>query len=885
MTNRPLLGMFATVTFLLSLPGSLMAADEVTVQLQQAGEQGVLRWHAQRQLPVSAMYSEYSLEQSTNLQTWEAAGTPVNGEPGVSYESIGVRLPLDAGAKFYRVVSRTRLAPEQSRLGDAIYGYGTEFNMQLRLLGQLPLDSFVAMFRPTNAYLNQLSFDPATAEFWADFNTDPAVHNATNSEPRYIDFRLTPEELAVFQTNGFVVSERLGTYSFGDAFYKIYTDDLPVFFSCDAALHAWHKSFVAMLEEVEETFLAPYLESMLNGMAAQIPSLAAQSTGTALSDGVRDADYFIAVARSLITGTFVPGSLGQGEQVEDTLVAIASLEAAEVTMFGTNRTVDFSQFKVRGHYDTSPRLRKYFQAMMWCSLVDFRFSGFEFTSIEPVENSIRELSGAVAMHLLLKNSGQFGTWREIDRTLQFLVGPPDSLTFGPLSDLINAAEIDSPADVPNILVLSNLQAQIMSGDLGVQQIQSGYFWSPLDPVQIKLPRAFTVTGQRFVPDGWAMGQCVFDKIIWDENGIPEFEDKVMRRVPSVLDVAFAVLGNDQTVDEIAARISSTNGHSWRDGRPYQHNLAAARRVIDRQNESAWTNSIYGCWLSCLRELSVPTTATNFPEAMRTHPWAMKTLNTQLASWTELKHDTVLYAKQPYTGAILCSYPDGYIEPQPAFWWKMREMALRTKALLDSLHQQGEFEFEPLEAPTSGNEPFVVQLETLSLNRSHFFDSFAATMSTLAVMSQKELGKAAWTTNELAFIRGMMEDQSFEYAGVKNYSGWYPALFYRNARGQHSGAFEPCDENDALVTDVHTDVPAELVGDPGSILHEGVGQVNMLLIVVDCGPTDRAVYAGPVMSHYEFETEINVRLTDPEWQSLSPLPNPPDWTRAYLVPAP
>jgi hypothetical protein len=126
----------------------------------------------------------------------------------------------------------------------------------------------------------------------------------------------------------------------------------------------------------------------------------------------------------------------------------------------------------------------------------------------------------------------------------------------------------------------------MSGQLGVQNIQNGYFFSPLSRQQIKLPRSFTMLGQRFVPDAWAMNQCVFDRIIWDTNGIPCNEDKVMRRVPSALDIAFSVLGNNQTVPLIAARIANTNDHVWRDGHPYQHNLAAVRRVMDAQDASA-----------------------------------------------------------------------------------------------------------------------------------------------------------------------------------------------------------------------------------------------------------------------------------------------------------
>ena len=45
---------------------------------------------------------------------------------------------------------------------------------------------------------------------------------------------------------------------------------------------------------------------------------------------------------------------------------------------------------------------------------------------------------------------------------------------------------------------------------------------------------------------------------------------------------------------------------------------------------------------------------------------MKNLNTQMASWTELRHDTLLYAKPTYTDPGLCVYPDGYVEPRLEF---------------------------------------------------------------------------------------------------------------------------------------------------------------------------------------------------------------------------
>jgi hypothetical protein len=333
---------------------------------------------------------------------------------------------------------------------------------------------------------------------------------------------------------------------------------------------------------------------------------------------------------------------------------------------------------------------------------------------------------------------------------------------------------------------------------------------------------------------------------------------------------------------LASRILNTNDHIWRDGHPYQHNLAATRQVIDAQDPSVWTNNIYDYWLACLRELSSPCTDSEYPDAMRTPAWGMKTLNTQLSSWTELRHDTVLYVKQLYTGSILCSYPDGFIEPRVSFWQRMRDMALRTKDLVATLPNTGQFVFEPNDPYDT---PFTNSIGDIYTNRLQFLDNFATQMATLQDISVRELGRQPLTSNEVFFIQSLVENP-LQYNGVRTYSGWYPQIFYSNARAIRSGFLSPCDRWDALVTDVHSDPTEPMVGDPGSILHEGVGTIHLLMVSVNWGTNDAAVYAGPVMSHYEFELGPTTRETDSQWKSdlrVGIQPPQPDWTKSYLVP--
>jgi hypothetical protein len=151
---------------------------------------------------------------------------------------------------------------------------------------------------------------------------------------------------------------------------------------------------------------------------------------------------------------------------------------------------------------------------------------------------------------------------------------------------------------------------------------------------------------------------------------------------SRLDVAFAALGNDQVVPLLVDR-STAGTHRFRDKVNYQNNLAAARNVIDAQQPSEWDVNLYAGWLATLRELSKPTTDAKYPEALRTKAWAMKSLNTQLASWTHLRRDTILYAKQSYTSGADCFCPAGFVEPVPHVWARVEKMVQHAAKLIEN----------------------------------------------------------------------------------------------------------------------------------------------------------------------------------------------------------
>jgi hypothetical protein len=296
---------------------------------------------------------------------------------------------------------------------------------------------------------------------------------------------------------------------------------------------------------------------------------------------------------------------------------------------------------------------------------------------------------------------------------------------------------------------------------------------------------------------------------------------VLRRIPSSLDVAFSVLGNSVVTSDIAARIANPNGHPFRDGFRYQHNLAAVRNVIDSQDPAIWTNSIYSSWLKTLRALSSPTTESKYPQAMRTKAWSMKTLNTQLASWTQLRHDTVLYVKQSYTPGLLCSYPNAFVEPRVEFWESLRDMALKTRDVVKTYPTNGQFSYE-----VNGLNYSVTHYQ-IQTNRLATLDHFVTVTETLKSISEKELLNADLSTSEMEFLQDLVERREEYGSGNRLYTGWYPRLFLRSFRQQFPyGPNQGSDFWDALVTDVHTAIPNLAFGFPGSILHQGVGNVHM-----------------------------------------------------------
>src|SRR5262249_51640725 len=155
------------------------------------------------------------------------------------------------------------------------------------------------------------------------------------------------KELSVFKDKGFVISERMGSHSFTDLYYRIYVRDLPVFVSSDSMLHAWHRCFDRLLEGLETDYFQPEFTRLLKAMAAEIPTAKKTYGQGAMAEALTDADLFLTVAANLLEPGKVQSALGQDQRVNEVLKACYGERMERFPLFGRERPIDFSQFKPR----------------------------------------------------------------------------------------------------------------------------------------------------------------------------------------------------------------------------------------------------------------------------------------------------------------------------------------------------------------------------------------------------------------------------------------------------------------------------------------------------------------------------------------------------------
>ena len=544
----------------------------------------------------------------------------------------------------------------------------------------------------------------------------------------------------------------------------------------------------------------------------------------------------------------VRSQLGQDKEVKASsrshpVTSLQSPQQGEFTrIYGGKRAIDYSQFQPRGHYLKTVPLSRYFRTMMWLGRADTgwnvlppdRQSGI-------VSDSPRELRDAAVLTEVLQSSGAIERLRQISEILDFMVGESDNLTVFQTAELLRRAK-NRRHRRPRVEMheSTSFKTRLRKSDLGTQRIRSQVILSdPNDLYQVPPPSTFQMFGQRFVVDSFVLSKVVYDSIIFDGK-------KVRRKMPTGADVMFA-LGNDTVLPLLEEEM---------DNFPYASNLKASQDFTGQFQRPFWRGNLYNIWLDSLRTLDADQRPRkHFPEAMRTEAWQRKQLQTQLASWAELRHDNVLYAKQSYTAGERCEYPTGYVEPYPETYARIKLLCRRgseTNRGSQFCNRQTGFRHDIQERQVK------------------FFQQMAKILEKLETLSRKELAAEPFSDEDQAWLKKTI-DKRGGGSGPPTYTGWYPELFYRG--GWRCAEWEP------TVVDVHTDPDSQ------SVLEQGVGNCNFLVIAID-NEDDRMVFVGPTYSYYEFRQPVGNRLTDDLWtQMLATEKEParPAWTNDFQAP--
>ncbi len=690
-----------------------------------------------------------------------------------------------------------------------------------------------------------------------DAGSFKASLNANYSSANYFDsvatkYNLTSYEKSLINSNGFMVSSRLSEPSFGAAFLDIYHKDLPVFITTDAILQALHVSYDRILKDVELGDLINSVSTLLDQLNAQMPQLNTKYSGNPkMGQELHDVDFYMTVARKLLDSTAVPYYAADENKVTElyNLAMAAQGDSLDTLFASVPVTIDWSQFKPRGHYidPNYPILENYFRTMMWLGRIEiYLYPPQNVDTTNGTKQSFYDLQRQTIDSYLIEElfdmSNSWQTYHNIESVLQCFVGDQDNVTIDNLLDLKNKLQINQASDFLDSLKVIQFEDTLENQSYANQQILSQilYSESPTSPNAIQPASSFMLFGQRYVIDSYVTGSVVYNKIVF--NG-----EAVCRLFPSPLDPMFA-LGNNAAGQLLKPELDEYH---------YSTNMAALRYLINSYGTAFWDSTMYNLWLSSLRALNPPSNRSSLPAFMQTAAFWQEKLNTQLSSWAELRHDNLLYAKQSYTGGIpTCSYPYGYVEPFPEFYQTLARYANLSKVKIQAL-------------------PFSGQNSYLQGNITSYLTNFASIMDTLSSISTEILNGTTFTAEQDTFLHSIIYEAG-NVCGGTIYNGWYPKLFY----GDFSSTIST---NNSVVADIHT-VPTDCMGNPlGAVVHVGTGPVNLGVFVAKLPGGQETAFVGPCLSFYTYRTTNFLRLTDQDWQNqyLQSAARP-SWVNLYLA---
>ncbi|MDA1317007.1 MAG: DUF3160 domain-containing protein [bacterium] len=630
--------------------------------------------------------------------------------------------------------------------------------------------------------------------------------------------------------------------------YSIYENNTenarPNFVTTDSVLHTYHILYDYTLRNLEINKFIPDLKNLnkvlLQNALSQYSSVTDPNLKSAAKKNVA---YFTVASKLLEPETAIPSDVKDLVDRELNLIENHS-DFKKSPIFGYKE--DYSQYVPRGHYTRNEDFKKYFKTMMWYGRMMFRIEppiGIMGQQTDK-EKGREETRQALLISLILNQAkvnqeDALTVWDRIYQPTIFFVGKADDLNIydylGVMKKVFGeSVAVNNLADGSKIdQIIADLKA------LPAPKISSSFVWETEDPA--KVTKGFRFMGQRFIPDSYMFQQLVFPKIQdYTGGGSKPFTAetietldgvRTVRVFPRGLDVA-AVLGSQRAKEILDEEKDSAFDK-------YDEQFEKLKQEFLSLPQNQWAENLYWNWLySLLPTLTVK--GNGYPIFMQQVAWLDKDINSFLGSWAELRHDTILYAKQSYTSIGITSVgpakpkPEdrGYVEPNAEVYARLASLA--------------KFMREGLESRNLLIDEYKGKLTRME-----------EVLLTLKAISEKELTNKDLEKNDYDFIKGI--------------GGTLEDLVTFSAAETEKITSET-DTKMEVVADVHID------GNTDQVLEEGVGKpMNLLVVVKESG--DLYLTSGAIFSYYEFKHPRSDRLTDEKWQQMTK-PSLPSFTQSF-----
>ena len=675
--------------------------------------------------------------------------------------------------------------------------------------------AFTECIRAREAELRKLNFKPADSK------------DVVNMDNLINPFQLKEFDSKLYNMlgrNGFAIVPAEHNQLF-HVYEKNDYADFPSFVTTDLYLQLFHLYFDCVLRDVEEKHLDSLMIVFSSQMEAEMKTLTS-SQDAEIKAAAEFGQAWFAVASWLFSHDKAPASAAKlsvpeayKKMVMEEITKAFDAENGYSDMleyFPPEEMFGYSLFRPRGHYTRSKVCSRYFRGMMWLQTAHFGTN-------KP--SKMKQI--ALIANVFNQQPKLRAIYNKVSEPITYLMGTPDNVTIIQVANQIKEMGLPIEQLLSSRKDMANLTKDIE--EIAKRQMR----------IELKKTRGskyvVDIMPQRYQPDAEAL-------IATTDQDSPVS----LRPCPKGLDW-MAVMGLPGAERILIDELKETQ--RWTG---FPKALTTARK---KAATTPWDACVANQWMYTLQSLG--DTAQSLPYFMQSPQWQKKNLNTALASWAELKHDAILYAKQPMLAECGDGGPEppvvkGYVEPNVKFWEKAIALVTRMDKVLTTYNLQTE-------------------------KAKAVYERIKEMAEFCRDISKKELNGGKITDeeyNQIEIIGSTVENISLELVSEDNemLQGWSDVV--------------STDKKVAVVADVFTASGENVAIDDKCVLYEGVGPAYEIYVVVEI---DGSLYLtrGAVLSYREFTRLLSdPRMTDEEWQQelkKSPTGGTPSWMKEIIAP--